>query len=112
MTAGTPRVTEHRVVPLDALPEGEGREFAVAGRRLAVFRLRGGGVAVTDAACPHRGGPLADGMVGAGAVVCPLHNMRFALDTGECDTAGARAVAVHPARVDDDGCVVVALPAR
>lgn len=98
-----------RLAPVEAIPEGEGRAFDLGGRRVAVFRLRGGAVAATDAECPHRGGPLADGLVGDGWVVCPLHSRRFALDGGDCDTPGECGVGVHPAWVDETGWVVVGL---
>ena len=51
------------------------------GRRIAVFRAAGGWYAL-DAACPHRGGPLADGIVCDRAVICPLHDRRYDLATG------------------------------
>ncbi len=98
-----------RVGPLEGIPIGEGRAFEVAGRRVAVFRPRGGGVAATQAECPHRGGPLADGIVGDGVVVCPLHARRFALGDGRGDD-GECAIAVHPCRVNAEGDVLVALP--
>lgn len=99
----------HRIGPLASIPVGEGRAYAAAGRRVAVFRPRGGGVAAAQADCPHRGGPLADGIVGDGVVVCPLHSRRFALADGQGDD-GACAIAVHPCRVDAEGDVHVALP--
>jgi nitrite reductase (NADH) small subunit len=95
----------HRLGPVDQVPPGEGREFEVAGRRIAVFRLRSGWVAATDAACPHRGGPLADGIVGMNSVVCPLHGRRFALAGGEAGDDDCRLVA-HPARVEEGEIVV------
>lgn len=62
----------------DDVPLLEGRSVTVAGRRIAVFRLPGGWAAV-DAACPHRGGPLQDGIVADHCVTCPLHNRRYDL---------------------------------
>lgn len=101
--------TARRVAPLADIPAGEGRAFTVDGRAVAVFHVRGGGLAALDARCPHRGGPLADGLVGDGAVVCPLHNRRFSLDDGSCDTPDSCAVEAYPVSLDDDGWVVVAL---
>lgn len=49
---------------------------------VAVFSLDGELCAV-DGACPHRGGPLAEGVVRDGVVTCPLHWFRFDLRTGE-----------------------------
>jgi nitrite reductase (NADH) small subunit len=63
---------------VDDVPLLEGRSVAVAGRRIAVFRLPDGWAAV-DAACPHRGGPLQDGLVADWCVTCPLHNRQYDL---------------------------------
>jgi nitrite reductase [NAD(P)H] small subunit len=59
----------------------EGRTVTVGGHRVAVFRTHDGFHALA-AACPHRGGPLADGIVTGSCVTCPLHNWRFDLRTG------------------------------
>jgi len=67
---------------LDLIAPGEGRCFALGALRLAVFRLRDNRIFALDASCPHAGGPLADGLVGAGVVVCPLHAQRFCLGDG------------------------------
>ncbi len=78
-------VTEARTWNLgsvEQIPIGEGREFAVAGERVAVFRARGGELYACDAVCPHQGGRLADGIVGGGHVVCPLHAYKFNLSDG------------------------------
>ncbi len=107
----TPAAVPHRLGPVDRVPPGEGREFVIGDRRVAVFRMRDGRVLATDARCPHRGGPLADGIVGMDGVVCPLHARRFSLVTGAAD-GGECAVAVHPARVEDGEIVVEVPPGR
>ena len=71
------RQQEHRIGRLAEIPPGEGRTYEVAGRRVAVFRTRAGQVFATQAECPHRNGPLADGLVGGSTVVCPLHDWRI-----------------------------------
>lgn len=63
------------------VPMLEGRAVTVRGRRIAVFRTREGFHALAGV-CPHRGGPLADGIVADSCVSCPLHNWRFDLRTG------------------------------
>ncbi len=87
---------------VDDIPLGEGRAITLDGRRIAIFRAGGGWYAL-DAACPHRGGPLADGIVCDSAVICPLHERRFDLATGACPTTGERvdahAVEVRGERV-------------
>jgi nitrite reductase (NADH) small subunit len=106
MTATLTRVP---LCTLDELPLGLGRAFEVGGQPLAVFRGRGGEVFVVAGSCPHKGGPLADGMLIGSQVVCPLHTYRYHGESGECDQPGACAVEAFPAEVRD-GSVFVAVP--
>jgi nitrite reductase (NADH) small subunit len=71
----------HRIGRAEDVPLLEGRSVTVAGRRVAVFRTDEGFHAI-DAACPHLGGPLADGLVAEHCVTCPLHDRRFDLRSG------------------------------
>lgn len=71
-----------RVCDVGDVPLGEGRAVTVAGRRLAIFHAESGWYALDDA-CPHRGGPLSDGLLAESCVTCPLHERRFDLTTGE-----------------------------
>jgi nitrite reductase (NADH) small subunit len=75
-------MTEVVVGSVDEIPLGEGRTFAVEGEQIAVFRLRDGSLRAIDAVCPHKGGPLADGLADDRVVVCPLHGHTFDLCTG------------------------------
>lgn len=101
---------DHRVGRLDAIPRGEGRVFAVAGQRMAVFRTHADGVFATQELCPHLGGPLADGLIDGGAVICPLHDRTYDLRSGDGLNTDCR-VRTWPARVGPDGVVVVTLAA-
>jgi nitrite reductase (NADH) small subunit len=89
--------------PADQIPAGEGRAFAVDGRQIAVFRLRDGSLRALDAVCPHRGGPLCDGIADDRVVICPLHNYTYDLTTGEEVANGGAAVCVYPVQVDESG---------
>jgi nitrite reductase (NADH) small subunit len=86
---------------LEEIPYGEGRTFAVDGDMIAVFRLRDGSLRATQAVCPHRGGPLADGQIDRKQVLCPLHLNAWDLTTG-CSLSGQPDLRVYPVRVDDD----------
>ena len=90
------------------VPLLEGRSVTVEGRRLAVFHLPEGFVAL-DGVCPHAGGPLSDGIVADSCVTCPLHNWRFDLRSGAPAGGGASvAVAAHEL-VEQDGELYVRL---
>jgi nitrite reductase (NADH) small subunit len=102
-------LVEHRLGPLAEIPLGEGRAYTVAGEQIAVFRPRGGGLHAIAAACPHAGGPLADGQLDGTVVVCPLHLHVFELATG-CSRTGQQPVRVYPVAADAAGQLVVRLP--
>jgi nitrite reductase (NADH) small subunit len=86
----------------DLIPPGEGRTFVAGETRIAVFRNRAGEVFATQAFCPHRHGPLADGLVGDATVVCPLHDRVFDLRTG-AGIGTEDCVRAYPVRVSGDG---------
>jgi nitrite reductase (NADH) small subunit len=104
----TDTATRVRLCVLDDLPDGQGRGFTVGGKSLAVFRTRTGKVFAVDGVCPHRGAPLADGMLAGDQVVCPYHAFRYDSATGECDQPGTCAIATYPVEVRD-GAVLVTL---
>ena len=91
--------------PLDQIPYGEGRTFAVAGEQVAIFRLRTGAVYALSAVCPHRGGPIADGQIDERLVMCPLHQNTFELATG-CSLTGAEPLRTYRVSVDADQIVL------
>jgi NAD(P)H-dependent nitrite reductase small subunit len=97
------------VCRVDDVPSGEGRAVTVAGRRIAVFNAPTGWYAL-DQACPHRGGPLADGLLSDSCVTCPLHERRFDLRSGEALGGGAGVLA-HAVEVHG-GSVAVTLAAE
>ena len=107
---GAEAPTTNRVYPLgrvEQIPVGEGRAFRVAGVSIAVFRTRSGALYATQAECPHRGGPLADGLLGGGKLVCPLHAYRFDLETGAPLGNECPALAVYRVEASAEGEVVL-----
>jgi nitrite reductase (NADH) small subunit len=80
--------------------EGGGRLLTVQGKALALFAVAGEIFAI-DAECPHEGGPLQDGRIENGCVVCPWHEYQFELAGGRCLTAPGLAVTRYPTSVED-----------
>ena len=89
------------VCELGELPVGLGRAFRLGDHSVAVFRTRTGKVFAVANSCPHKGGPLADGMLAGEQVVCPMHAFRFDPDNGACDQPGVCAVATYPVEGTD-----------
>ena len=90
-----------RVCDTTDVPLGEGRPVTVGEHRVAVFHTESGWYALDDA-CPHRGGPLSDGILADRCVACPLHDRRFDLADGTALTDGA-AVTAHRVILRGDG---------
>ena len=88
------------VAPVEAIPNREGRNVRFQDYSVAVFNL-GGQFRATDSLCPHRGGPLADGIVAGSAVFCPLHNWKINLDNGCALSGGAGQIKIFPVKVMD-----------
>ena len=94
---------------LAKIPRGEGRVFQIGGASIAVFHTRDGNVFATDPACPHKGGPLADGLVGAEKVICPLHGFVFDLTSGQPAGNNCPALKTYPATVNEEGEILVGI---
>jgi nitrite reductase (NADH) small subunit len=77
-----------------AVPMGQGRCYIVGGQEIAVFRQRNGKLFACENRCPHRQGPLSEGIVGSGRVICPLHAHQFDLQTGN-GTEGHECLSVY-----------------
>jgi nitrite reductase (NADH) small subunit len=99
-----------RIAPTQAVPPREGRAVDIGSREIALFNLGDRFLAV-DNRCPHRGGPLADGILAGDAVVCPLHAWKVCLETGAVRQPGGEAacLATYPTRVESD-MVWIAVP--
>jgi nitrite reductase (NADH) small subunit len=104
----TQNMIEVNLGPVDFIPPGEGRTFAAGSEKIAVFRTRNGAIFAVQAECPHRGGPLADGLVGGTVLICPLHSWKFDLATGEA-LFGDCGIKTYPIRVDEMGEIVLTI---
>jgi nitrite reductase (NADH) small subunit len=107
-TAATPTI---HLGTISRIPVGQGRCYVIGSDEIAVFRQRDGRIFATQNRCPHRQGPLSEGVIGSGQVICPLHAHRFNLKDGAGSEPG-ECVQVH--RVKDlDGEILLRLcPAR
>jgi nitrite reductase (NADH) small subunit len=97
-----------RVTTVENIPLREGRAVLVGDDEIAIFNL-GDRFVACENSCPHRGGPLADGMVSGTTVVCPLHAYKLCLDTGNVlKPEVCVKVDAFPVRVEN-GVILVAI---
>lgn len=82
------------------IPRLGSRLVRAPGGDVAVFRDAGDGVFALHDKCPHKGGPLSQGIVHGRAVTCPLHNWVVSLETGEAQGADKGCAHRIPARVE------------
>lgn len=106
-------IAEHRtfynVGSIERIPPGEGRTYHIEQTHIAIFRTRSGGIYATQAECPHKGGPLADGFVGPNTVICPLHSFKFNIASGQPIENPCQELKVYTVQVSDNGEILLAL---
>ena len=89
------------ITPVENIPPREGRAVTVGDDTIAIFHI-GDRYLTIENKCPHKGGPLCDGIVSGSMVVCPLHGRRFDLETGMAVRASeASCVATYPTKMED-----------
>ena len=85
---------------LDDIPLRGARVVKTRAGCVALFRTAEAEVFATSNACPHRGGPLSEGIVHGRQVTCPLHNWVWSLETGEAQGADDGRIDTYPVRID------------
>jgi nitrite reductase (NADH) small subunit len=101
-------MTEYRAGSIHDFPEPGARVVHAGRHEIAVFRVEGRLYAL-DNRCAHLGGPLAEGLIEEGCVLCPWHDWRYRLDDGFRVGPGRLGVATY--RVwEADGDVWVRVP--
>jgi len=87
------------------VPLGSGRTVDIEGRAVALLN-DGGRFHVVDNTCLHMGGPLGEGAVEEGCVVCPWHQWRYDLKTGAHVNDPGSKVKVYEVRVEGEEILV------
>jgi len=92
-----------RVCRLDDIPVLGARVLEVTGAdNIALFRTAGDRVFAMVDRCPHKGGPLSQGIVAGDSVTCPLHGWNIALASGEACAPDMGCARKFPVRIDGD----------
>ncbi|MGL5011128.1 MAG: nitrite reductase small subunit NirD, partial [Paracoccaceae bacterium] len=88
------------IAALDDIPCQGARVVKTPLGCIAVFRTAADEVFALEDRCPHKGGPLSEGIVHGTSVTCPLHAWVFDMATGQAQGADTGAVRTFAVRVD------------
>ena len=87
--------------PVDQIAPGNARTLPVrGGTEIAVFHTLEGRFYALENKCPHKAGPLSQGIVHGNVVTCPLHSWQISLKSGEALGDDEGCVPTIPLRVD------------
>ncbi len=89
----------------DLPDDGEAKEFTLGEKVICVANVNGAYSAM-DNVCVHRGGPLGQGVVLDGKVVCPWHGWMYDPTTGIPDVDPRVRVAVYPVIIEGDDVMI------
>jgi len=100
-----------RIGPIDNIPRRGARRlcFAIAGKPVAVFRTSDNEVFALVDECPHRSGPLSEGIISGATVACPLHNWVIRLADGVAASPDEGATLCIPTKLVD-GEIFIGVP--
>lgn len=86
---------------LDDIPAAGARVVLAPQGKIALFRTADNQVYALDDRCPHRGGPLSQGMVYGHRIACPLHNLSIDLESGQAVAPDEGCASHYPVKVED-----------
>jgi len=87
--------------PMDAIPKRGARTVRTPRREIAVFRTASDEFFALENRCPHKGGPLSEGIVHGRKVACPLHNWIIDLENGEATGADQGCARSFPVKLEN-----------
>ena len=97
---------------VSAIPQRGARTVTRPGKPdIAVFRTADDRIFALLDKCPHKGGPLSQGIVHGHSVACPLHNWTIALASGEAQAPDKGCTPAIAVKVEGDR-ILIAIPAE
>ena len=87
-----------KVMNEEDLPPGKSAIIAAGKEEIALFNYKGKFYAIANK-CLHKGSPLGEGRIVEGILICPNHEWRYDLKTGDCPQNPELRTKVFPVRV-------------
>ncbi len=91
-----------QVGKLEDIPRQGSRVVNTAKGEIALFRSVDDQLFALNNRCPHKGGPLSQGIVHGKRVTCPLHNWMIDLETGNAVSPDVGCAHRHEVKVEDN----------
>lgn len=95
---------------IEEIPPLGARVVQTRDGEIAVFRSGDDQLFALANACPHKGGPLSDGIVHGHRVTCPLHNWRIELASGSVVAPDSGCVPRYPVRIEETRVFLLLTP--
>ncbi len=95
---------------LNDIPQLGARVVKTTEGNIAVFRTAEDEIFAVRDKCPHKGGPLSQGIVHGKRVACPLHDWKIHLDSGEAVAPDEGCAATYPVRIEGNNILLSLLP--
>ena len=95
---------------LEEIPAQGARVVQTADGNIAVFRTQDDEIFAVRDKCPHKGGPLSQGIVSGKRVACPLHDWKINIDSGEAQAPDEGCAATYPVKMDGETIMLSLTP--
>lgn len=86
-------------------PNNEAKEFLCGDKTICVANVNGV-ISAMDNVCLHRGGPIGQGVIEKGKVVCPWHGWAWDPKTGEATHNPNARVAIYPLKIENGDVLI------
>jgi nitrite reductase (NADH) small subunit len=91
----------HVVCSVDEVPKMGGRLVRAGTTQIALFRLSNGNIRAINNRCPHKQGPLAEGIISNDIIICPLHARKIDLESGKVLPPDTGCTTTYPSKIED-----------
>lgn len=88
------------------IPPRGARTLVVGEKKIAVFRDQANQIYALEDSCPHKQGPLSQGIVHDDCVTCPLHNWVISLKTGKAQGADEGQTRTYSIKIDGNRVLI------
>lgn len=95
-----------RVGTINDIPRRGARCVQNGDMTIAIFRTSDDRIFALEDKCPHKNGPLSQGIVHDGCVTCPLHNWVISLESGLAQGADEGETRAFPIKIDDETILI------